>query len=327
MTDYPFDPAELLQNKRALKRERREARDESYYDEPAPIEPPIQAELPPEPVGARATTRARAIHPAAQPVTQTPAGVFAPPVRQAGIQQPIQIQKQVVQPIYRQPPAAYAPPVSEPSTADFAPMARALPKEHAPYAQPYEPPQNLEPVFDDELPAWDAGDTLVRPSGAYQKDANPARGMVDSFGRSMPEPVNYLRDMQAGFAPQLPPERIYPPYVPTGAPVHPGLGSDAFRQSFGLTPAGGIGQPAFAESQPKEVQPAFTPYADENGEDVTRKRRSNPLVQLAKKARDFVGVDDADHKLTIHDLQPTVDRRTAFHDPVYPKNMNNGGES
>ena len=47
----------------------------------------------------------------------------------------------------------------------------------------------------------------------------------------------------------------------------------------------------------------------------------------AKKARDLVGVDDEDHRPTIHDLQSTVDVTQAFHEPVYPRPRDQqGGE-
>ncbi|MEG2481421.1 MAG: hypothetical protein RSB06_05275, partial [Clostridia bacterium] len=53
-------------------------------------------------------------------------------------------------------------------------------------------------------------------------------------------------------------------------------------------------------------------------EDKTAKTR-NPFANIAKKARDLVGVENEDQRPTIHDLQPAVDMRTAFHKPVYPK--------
>ena len=44
---------------------------------------------------------------------------------------------------------------------------------------------------------------------------------------------------------------------------------------------------------------------------------------LARKARDFVGVDAEDDTRSIHDWQPTVPVHKAFREPVYPKNPNN----
>ena len=63
----------------------------------------------------------------------------------------------------------------------------------------------FDPVFDDDLGGWEQGDALVQPDGIRQA----AQGMDQTFGASQPEPLNYIRDMQAGFARPLPPEQLY----------------------------------------------------------------------------------------------------------------------
>lgn len=225
------------------------------------------------------------------------------------------------------------------ATLHYAPIAQNMPKDHTPYQQPYIPPADLEPVYDDDLDSWAEGETLVRPL-SQSAWVNPAQGMENSFGKPRPEPLDYIRDMQAGFAPQPPPEQLYappaPPPVPEAppkAPVHPGLDSEAFRQSFGLSPAGPLGsQPddTATEAGGLPVQgamhvPTFMPYAQpqDDSAGTKRSRSRNPFAGIAKKARDLVGVEDEDHRPTIHDLQSTVDMRTAFHEPVYPKSKSN----
>ena len=47
---------------------------------------------------------------------------------------------------------------------------------------------------------------------------------------------------------------------------------------------------------------------------------------LARKARDFVGVDADEDTRSIRDWQPTVPVHKAFHEPVYPKNSNHHQE-
>ena len=84
------------------------------------------------------------------------------------------------------------------------PSAPAQPQQ-ATWAVPNES-AGFDPVFDEDLGGWEHGDTLVRPDTIQQA----AQGMEQTFGAAQPEPLNYIRDMQAGFARPLPPEEIPP---------------------------------------------------------------------------------------------------------------------
>lgn len=217
--------------------------------------------------------------------------------------------------IYAQPASRYAPAVQNPAAAGYVP-----------YAQPYEPPQDIDLVFDDETAVWDEADQQVQPQ-------NPAQGMDSSFGMPKPEPLNYLRDMHAGFAPPVPPEQMYasapsassPEPVFEPEPVHPGLNNEALRQSFGLAPPGDLSD---AAPEPAPRVSAFRPFTQQRDEsECGSEKPLNPFVRFAKKARDLVGVEDEDHRPTIRDLQSTVDVSQAFRDPVYPVPRNEqGGE-
>ena len=62
-------------------------------------------------------------------------------------------------------------------------------------------------------------------------------------------------------------------------------------------------------------------------QDAAPVQSGGALRRLAKRARDLMGVEDEQHRPTIHDLQSTVDVTQAFHEPVYPKrNDRQGGE-
>ena len=132
-------------------------------------------------------------------------------------------------------PGSQAPAMNQ-ATAQYAPLEQG--PLYAPYSQPYQPPQDLDPVFDETEERWEEGDALVRPLWD-----NPAEGMDSSFGAPRPEPIQSIRDMQAGFAPPRPPEELYapppaPPAPPPAAearPVHPGLDAAEFRERLGLT--------------------------------------------------------------------------------------------
>lgn len=230
----------------------------------------------------------------------------------------------------------FAPVTSEPfdygaeqplATMRYAPMAQGAAAVPAPYASPYVPPENLEPVFDEADVDWNESDPLVQPPAW----SNPAHDMEASFGTPQPEPLAYLRDMQAGFARPLPPEQLYaPPREPElqqEAPVHPGLDDAALRQNFRLTEdeIDPSQEPDAWDDQPREPAPMmhapkFHPFtAPREGEDQNVQRGRNPLARFAKRARDLVGVEDDEHRPTIHDLQSTVDVTRAFHEPVYPQ--------
>lgn len=228
-------------------------------------------------------------------------------------------------------PSAQAPAMDQ-ATVQYAPLEQG--PLYAPYAQPYQPPQDLDPVFDGTEDRWEEGDALVKPLWD-----NPAEGMDLSFGAPRPEPIQSIRDMQAGFTPPKPPEELYapvpappvpPPAVEAG-PVHPGLDAEEFRERLGLTqppPLSPLEEEAPDEEEARPVMqaPIFRPFTMRNDGPVPAQGGS-ALRRLAKRARDLVGVDDEDHRPTIHDLQPTVDVTQAFHEPVYPKPRDQqGGE-
>lgn len=227
------------------------------------------------------------------------------------------------------PAADFAPipqtPGMDQATVQYAPLEQG--PFYAPYTQPYQPPQDLDPVFDEAEDRWEEGDALVRPLWN-----NPAEGMDSSFGAPRPEPIQSIRDMQAGFAPPRPPEELYaPPPAAEASPVHPGLDAEAFRERLGLTQAPPLSTP---QEEPEEAQegrpvmqpPVFHPFTMRSDAPAPTQGRG-ALRRLAKKARDLVGVDDEDHRPTIHDLQTTVDVTQAFHEPVYPQPRDQqGGE-
>lgn len=235
------------------------------------------------------------------------------------------------------PAADFAPAPQSPgmdqATVQYAPLEQG--PFYAPYTQPYQPPQDLDPVFDDAEDRWEEGDALVRPLWD-----NPAEGMDSSFGAPRPEPIQFIRDMQAGFAPPKPPEELYaPPAAPVpppaveSTPVHPGLDAEEFRERLGLTQPPPLSPTAEEEApdgqaaRPVMQPPVFRPFTMRAGTQTSTSGGS-ALKRLAKRARDLVGVDDEDHRPTIHDLQPTVDVTQAFHEPVYPQPRNQqGGET
>lgn len=158
--------------------------------------------------------------------------------------------------------------------------------------------------------------------------------MDSSFGAPRPEPIQSIRDMQAGFAPPKPPEELYaPPPAAEASPVHPGLDAEAFRERLGLTQPPPLSPTAEEEAPDRQaarpvMQPlVFRPFTMREGAQTSTSSGS-ALKRLAKKARDLVGVDDEEHRPTIHDLQPTVDVTQAFHEPVYPQPRDQqGGET
>lgn len=224
--------------------------------------------------------------------------------------------------------------VFAPVATDFAPPSapaaqetlRYAPLEQGPVFVPEAPPmEDLDPVFDDTEDVWAQGDALVRPLWD-----NPAEGMDASFGAPKPEPIQAIRDMQAGFARPLPPEELYapppvpPPAEPADAPVHPGLDADAFER-FGLTQPPESLEDAAPRARAVMHAPAFHPFTMR--QDAAPVQSGGALRRLAKRARDLMGVEDEQHRPTIHDLQSTVDVTQAFHEPVYPKrNDRQGGE-
>lgn len=203
------------------------------------------------------------------------------------------------------PTMAYAP--LQPATAVYAPVA-----------QPTQTWQAIEePVFDDAA-LWEGDEPM---------DLNWETEEQPAFGTPQPEPLTYFRDVQAGFAPAVPPEQLYVPsstYQPSAQPepdietisVHPGLDEETFRQTVGLeeTPA---------SHTPLMRAPAFRPFT------VTHELKSEPQNQgafhrFAQMARDLIAMDD--EQKTIRDLQSNVDVSKAFHEPVYPQSFNRDEE-
>ena len=197
------------------------------------------------------------------------------------------------------PAMAYAPlqPAAQPTQVWTAHMQEAV----------------EEPVFDEAL--WDSEEL---PEDDWQVDA-PA------YGAPQPEPLAYFRDVQAGFAPAIPPEQLYAPSSnyqpqpePEAAPVHPGLDEETVRQSMGLEESG-----ANPYASPVMRAPVFRPFT------VTHEPEE-PEVQtafqrFAQRARDFMAMDESERK-TIRDLQSNVDVSKAFHEPVYPQSYDRSKE-
>lgn len=177
--------------------------------------------------------------------------------------------------------------------------------------QTYAPLQEMEPLFDEAAPEWDA-------PAPVQTEWQPQELPV--YGAARPEPATLYHDIQAGYAPAVPPEQLYVPSASYQSPVHPGLDEHAFRQSFGLQ----TDEEAMQDHAVPVVRaPAFRPFTvkDEPEEEA---RTPSRLSRLARRARTFVGVED-EAQLTIHDLQSTVDVSQAFHAPVYPQPLDKGG--
>ncbi len=218
-------------------------------------------------------------------------------------------------------PTAYQP------DASYAPTAAFRPQQFLPPVEPE--PFDGELRFDDDLAAWNA------PRSGYDQFAprlapenNPAYGMDSSFGAPQPEPAQYLRDVQAGFAPQPAPEQRYtpPPREPEAPaaprteasatePVHPGLDVETFQQNIGLT---GNAELTDAARRVEEGYADFTPFAAVPAQEGPL-AKPRGLGALAKKARNFVSGEDERNPLSIRDLQPTVDVKSAFRAPVYPQ--------
>lgn len=212
------------------------------------------------------------------------------------------------EPLWQEPAPQPEPAIHQPVYSPVQPEA------YAPAAQAtriYQPVQ--EPELDEGAVLWDAEEPLDLE---WQADDLPA------YGSARPEPATYYHDIQAGFAPPVPPEQLYRPSasyqppVPESAPVHPGLDEEAVRQSFALQ----------TEEYPPEQTPlvvhapAFRPFTVASEENAPLKP-VGALSRLAKAARDLVGVEDEDHQPTFRDLQSTVDVSQAFHAPVYPQPM------
>lgn len=191
-------------------------------------------------------------------------------------------------------------------TSTFAPLTDFRPVAPEPMAD--------EPRYDDEPTDWPLPPAAAVPDTRTPREVSPRRA------------DRYLEDVRSGFAPQPAPQQLYPP---TGVPeqrdplspalqqpIHPGLDLETFQQNIGL-----IGSPAYTgETVEKTAVPytGFAPFPDA-GHMEAAPAKSKGLGALAKKARSFVSGDDERNPLSIRDLQPTVDVKSAFHAPVYPK--------
>lgn len=204
------------------------------------------------------------------------------------------------EPVSFEPTAAYQPAAAP--TMAYAPLKMSGGTPAEVYTQVYAPAQTDEPVFDEPVAQWEEPDD-------WQQET------LVGFGQPRPEPLTYYHDMQAGFAPAIPPEQLYAPRVQPqeAAPVHPGLDEESFRQRFGLE-----------ESEPQPVPvmraPAFRPFTVRE-EEVEPAKPQSAFSRFAQRARTLVSAEDEDRPLTFRDLHTTVDVSKAFHDPVYPQSM------
>lgn len=196
----------------------------------------------------------------------------------------------------------YEAPAPEPA---YAPTAV-----YHPLSRPYTEMQEMnEPLFDDGELLWEEAAAPVESDWAELE--------APQFGSPRPEPAAYYHDIQAGYAPPVPPEQLYTPSPSYQAPVHPGLNEDAFRQSFGLQTDEEARQERAVPVYVKHA-PAFRPFTVVD-EDAASQKPDNPFARFAKRARSFVGMENEENAPTIYDLQSTVDVSQAFHEPVYPQ--------
>jgi hypothetical protein len=186
------------------------------------------------------------------------------------------------------------------------------------------PMEPVDPVFDEEQAVWAEGDALV---------ADPAQTRTHP-----PVSDRYMQDVQSGFARPVPPEQLYAAPVqanrqpepqafwqplqqssaPADAqPVHPGLDADVLRQNMGLGWEYPAEEAIFDDYNREEAapgSPSFTPFTQKtSGSADNGKKSRNPFMNLMRL------VGDESTRPSIKDLQSTVDVRTAFHEPVFPK--------
>ena len=194
----------------------------------------------------------------------------------------------------------------------FAPTASYSPIAHTPVQM--EPMQD-EPRFDEDFAPWTA------PQSTYDDlpaNRDLAYGISPSFGTSKPEPMHYLEDVQAGYAPEPEPAQRYAPrqqpaQPPPGEPVHPGLDLETFQQNIGIPDPASL-----TASDRRDVYADFTPYPVSNRGDPSGAKPKG-IGALAQKARTLISGEDERNPRSIHDMQSTVDMKNAFHAPVYPK--------
>ena len=184
------------------------------------------------------------------------------------------------------------------------------------YSDAWEPPaaeQNSFAAPEETLDFWEADEDLDMDWAASEE--------VPAFGAPQPEPLTYFRDVQAGFAPAVPPEQLYAPAAqqqawPVSESVHPGLDEVTFRQNLGLA------EPPQAEAPPVVRAPVFQPFTVTHAPEEAVP--SSALQRFAQKARELIAMDESEK--TIHDLQSSVDVSKAFHKPVYPQSFDHTEE-
>ena len=194
-------------------------------------------------------------------------------------------------------------------TAAYAPLQAAT----SVYAPVSQPTQLWQPVQEEQDFVWGDEEPMELD---WQADEEPA------FGAPQPEPLAYFRDVQAGFAPAVPPEKLYTPsasYQPAAemetVPVHPGLDEETFRQSVGL-------EQASPSAAPVMYAPAFRPFTAVP--EAEPERPQGALKRFAQRARGLMALDD--EQKSIRDLQSSVDISKAFHEPVYPQSFKHDEE-
>lgn len=212
----------------------------------------------------------------------------------------------------------YAPdPEPQPEPEPAAPTTAYAPLQRPTivYAPVMQPTQTWQ-VQDVEDPALD-DDALWDSEEPMEIEWEPA-DEAPAFGAVQPEPLTYFRDVQAGFAPAVPPEQLYAPparrrYQPETEPaaVHPGLDEDIFRQNLGLK------EDSAPASSPVMRAPAFRPFTASY--EPEPEKTQGTFQRFAQRARDFMALDD--EPKTIRDLQSSVDVSKAFHEPVYPQSF------
>ena len=300
-----------------------QAQGQPYTGAPSPYAPPASP-----PYRATAYAPQRQAVPAAQelfrPAAQ-PQQYAAPsqPQPYAPASQPRASRAQQPDPSYRQPVAYRGDPLPFSPDASFAPTVSYT---AVPFHTPIAPePFTDEPRFDDDLEPWSA------PQSAYDDFApraaperNLAAGIKPVFGTPQPEPAHYLQALQSDYAPQTMPEQFYPPVMdaPVNEQVHPGLDLETFQQNIG------IANPATLEDSNRHTErayPDFTPFPVASQTDATI-NKPRGLGALAKKARSFVSGEDERNPRSIHDIQTSVDMKSAFHAPVYPKKSHESEE-
>lgn len=204
-------------------------------------------------------------------------------------------------------------PAYEPAAHAFEPENTYAPAMH--FSETWQPAAGEPDPLPDDVQFWETEEDLDMDWSVSEE--------VPAFGAPQPEPLTYFRDVQAGFAPPVPPEQLYAPPAEPQSPawpvsegVHPGLDAETFRQNLGLDEA-----PA-SEGAPVVRAPAFQPFTVTHAPEEAAP--STALQRIAQKARSFIAMDE--NEKTIRDLHSSVDVSKAFHKPVYPQSFDHTEE-